>query len=67
MNTWIIAILVALAVTLLISGIVCGMFYWIDGLMRGQRWATYIYWIIVTIFALLMFGCLVIAIHIILL
>ena len=67
MNTWITAILIGLGITLFISAIVYGAFYFIDGLMRGEKWATYIYWIIVAIFALLMFGCLVIAIHSILL
>ena len=67
MNTWIMAILIGLGITLFISAILYGAFYFIDGLMRGERWATYIYWIIIAIFALLMFGCLVIAIHSILL
>ena len=66
MITWIIAIFIALAIILFISAILCGTFYLVDGLMRGERWATYVYRIVIAILGLIMFLLLVYAIHMVL-
>ena len=66
MNIWIKAILIALGITLFISAIVCGTFYLVDGLMRGARWATYVYRAVIAILGLIMFLLLVYAVHVVL-
>ena len=63
MITWIIAIFIALAIILFISAMLCGAFYLIDGIIRSERWAIYLYRIIVAILGLIMFLLLVNAIH----
>ena len=66
MNTWITAILIGLGITLFISAILYGAFYFIDGLMRGEKWATRVYYIVTAILVLIMFLLLVYAIHMVL-